>query len=309
MLSRRDFGKIALAGVPLALGAASNNVVRVGALTESFHDLPRTPGRDNVDDVIRVLKASGVAEIDLASANTEAPSPETGLKPPPPPGPYGGPPAGFTPAELAARAKALRDNLRKWRLATPASHYAGLKAKFDAAGIAVYAISFLHDDVFTDDEIEATFAHARALGVEVISSRASIEMAKRIEPHAERHALTVSFRNDRETPAQLSALAALSPRFRVNLDIGNFTAANQEAVAYIQENHDRITHLIVKDRTRNGGGNETFGSGDTPIHPVLKLLRDKQYPIRAYVDYEYVGLGTPQEEVRNCIAYVKAALA
>jgi sugar phosphate isomerase/epimerase len=290
------------------LRGATGGTVRVGAATESFHDFARKPGRDNVDEIIAALKSSGVTEIDLASVNTEAPSPDTGLPPPPPPGPYGGPPAGFTPAELAARALAMRENLRKWRLATPSSHYAALKARFDAAGIGVYSISFLHDDAFTDQEIDATFAHAKALGVEVITSRASLSMANRLAGFAERHAVTIAFRNHRETASQMSALAALSPRFRVNLDIGNFTAANQESVAFIQENHQRITHLIVKDRTRNEGGNEAFGSGDTPIPDVLALLRDKQYPIRAFVDYEYVGLGTPPEEVRKCIAYVKAAI-
>jgi sugar phosphate isomerase/epimerase len=295
--------------MPALLRAAPGNRIRVGAATESFHDFRRTPGRDNVDAVLAALKSAGVTEIDLASADTEAPSPDTGLPPPPPPGPYGGPPAGFTPAELAARNRALRDNLRKWRLATPPAHYVELKKRFDAAGIAVYAMSFQHDDAFTDDELDATFAQARALGVEVISSRAALPMARRLAPLAERHAIDVAFRNDRETAAQIDALASISPRFRVNLDIGNFTAANQEAVAYIQENHQRITHLIVKDRTRGGGGNEAFGSGDTPIRPVLALLRDKQYPIRAYVDYQYVGLGTPQEEVRKCLAYVQAALA
>jgi sugar phosphate isomerase/epimerase len=290
------------------LRGAAGSSVRVGAFTESFHDFPRKPGRDNIDDVIAALRACGVTEIDLASANTEAPSPDTGLPPPPPPGPYGGPPAGFTPAELAARSRALRDNLRKWRLATPASHYAELKNKFQAAGIAVYAMSFQHDDAFTDDEIEATFAHAKALGVEVIASRAAAPMAKRLVPFAESHATMVAFRNGRETAAQISAIASLSPQFRVNLDIGNFTAANQESVAFVQENHQKITHLIVKDRMRNDGGNEPFGSGDTPIQAVLALLRDKQYAIRAYVDYEYVGLGTPQEEVRKCLVYVKSAL-
>lgn len=309
MLSRRDLGKITLAGLPSLLHGAVKAEVRVGASTDSFHDFPRRPGRDNTDEIIRALTAAGVTEIDLASGNTEAPSPDTGLPPPPPPGPYGGPPAGFTPAELAARTRALRENLRKWRLATPASHYAELKTRFDRAGISVYALSFQHDDAFTDEEIDATFGHAQALGAEVIASRASPAMAKRLAPFAERHAMTVAFRNENETAAQISALAAVSPRFRVNLDIGNFTAANQECVAYIQENYRRITHLMVKDRTRHGGGNETFGSGDTPIQDVLRLVRDKQYPIRAYVDYEYVGLGTPEEEVRKCLAYIRAALA
>jgi sugar phosphate isomerase/epimerase len=310
-LSRREFGMLALAAAPVAR-TASADAVRIGVATESFHDLPRIPGQDNVDDIIRALKASGATGIDLASANTEAPSPDTGLPPPPPPGPYGGPPAGFTPAELAARNRALRDNLRKWRLATPASHYTEIGARFKAAGIRVFAMSFQHDEAFTDEEIDATFRHAQALGVEVISSQSTLAMAGRLAPFAERHGVPVTFRNGSgwlETPAQLARAAALSKQFRVNLDIGNFTAANQESVAYIQENHEKITHLIVKDRTRNNGGNEAFGAGDTPIKPVLALLRDRKFPIRVCVDYEYVGLGTPQEEVRKCLAYVRAALA
>ena len=310
-LSRREFGTLALAALPAARAAAADDV-RIGVATESFHDLPRIPGQDNVDDIIRALKASGAAEIDLASGNTEAPSPDTGLPPPPPPGPYGGPPAGFTPAELAARNRALRDNLRKWRLATPASHYAELRARFEAAGIRVFALSFQHDEAFTDEEIAATFAHAQALGVGVISSQSTLTMAGRLAPFAERRAMLVAFRNGAgalETPAQLARAVALSKQFRVNLDIGNFTAANQESVAYVQENHEKITHLIVKDRTRNNGGNEAFGSGDTPIKAVLTLLRGRRYAIRVCVDYEYVGLGTPQEEVRKCLGYVRAAFA
>ena len=309
MLSRRDWAKFAIVGLPALLRGSPAGSLRLGVATESFHDFPRKPGRDNVDEIIAALKASGVTEIDLASVNTEVPSPDPGLPPPPPPGPYGGPPAGFTPAELAARSLALRNNLRKWRLATPASHYADLKAKFAAAGISVYAMSFQHDDAFTDDELDATFNHAKALGVEVISSRAALPMARRLAAFADRHNITVAFRNETETAAQITALVSLSPRCRVNLDLGNFTAANQEALAYVQENHQRITHVIVKDRTRNNGANESFGSGDTPIQAVMALLRDKQYPIRAYVDYEYVGLGTPQEEVRKCLAYVRAASA
>jgi sugar phosphate isomerase/epimerase len=284
---------------------------RIGVATESFHELPRTPGKDNVDDLIAALRDCGAREIDLASVNTEAPSPDTGLPPPPPPGPYGGAPGGFTQAELEARNRAVRNNLRKWRLATPASHYAELKTKFGAAGIGVFAMSFQHDAAFTDEELDATFLHAKALGVEMISSESTEAMAKRLAPFAEKHSMVVAFRNGRgllETPVELARVLAISKQYRVNLDIGNFTAANQEAVAYIQENHTQITHLIVKDRTRNNGGDEAFGSGDTPIKQVMALVREKNYPMRIFVDYEYVGLGSAQQEVRKCLGYVRTAL-
>ena len=60
MYSRRDFGKLALAGLPLsvALGAKVESTVsgvRIGATTFSLRELPRTPGKDAVDDVVRAL--------------------------------------------------------------------------------------------------------------------------------------------------------------------------------------------------------------------------------------------------------------
>jgi hypothetical protein len=42
---------------------------------------------------------------------------------------------------------------------------------------------------------------------------------------------------------------------------------------------------------------------------VLQLLKKERWPIRAYIEYEYPGKGSPIEEVRKCFEYVKKALA
>jgi hypothetical protein len=51
-----------------------------------------------------------------------------------------------------------------------------------------------------------------------------------------------------------------------------------------------------------------WGEGDTPIKPVLLLLKEKKYPIPAFVEYEYRGTGTPIEEVKKCLDYMRSAV-
>jgi hypothetical protein len=322
MVSRRDFGRMALAGFPLAAvrRAAANpmsSVPGVGVDTYSFRDLLRTPGRDNVDDVIKALQFAGVREIELWSANTEPAGPNSGPAVPPPPSAYPPPVKAPSPEEVAAAKLAVRNALRRWRVATPAAAHEAFRTRFQAAGISLFAYRVDYDDQFTDEEIDVTFQQARTLGVRTIASTTSLSGARRLARFAEKHAMTVALHNSANakdsdaicTPQSFRAALSLSKNFRLNLDIGNLTAANFEAVAFIQENHAGISHIQIKDRTRNGGANERFGEGDTPIKDVLALIREKQLAIPAFVEYEYIGLGTPQEEVRKCLAFAKATLA
>jgi sugar phosphate isomerase/epimerase len=141
-------------------------------------------------------------------------------------------------------------------------------------------------------------------------------MCPRLAPFAERHKMKVALHgygvlNDPNrfgSPESFAKALALSPYFRINLDIGHFAAANLDPVAFIRENHESNTHLHVKDRKKNDGTNEHFGDGDTPIKPVLTLLKEKKYPIPAFVEYEYTGLRPSPEEVKRCIDYMKSAL-
>jgi sugar phosphate isomerase/epimerase len=116
--------------------------------------------------------------------------------------------------------------------------------------------------------------------------------------------------NQFATPESFAAAMALTPLFWVNLDIGHFTAAGYDAVAYIQQHHDRIAVLHIKDRKKNHGANLPLGEGETPIKPVLQLLKHNKYPIPANIEYEYgkPGMDTVAE-VRKCFEYCKRALA
>jgi sugar phosphate isomerase/epimerase len=289
---RRDFVKLTFAGVPLsmAFGMKIDSVVRgvrLGTITYSFRQLPRTAGAsDAVDVMIKSCTDCGIGEIELFSPDLE-------------------------PSRLP------REELRKWRLSTPMDHFKSVRKKFEDAGIALFAYTVNFRDDYTDEELDKAFEQAKTLGVNIIAASTQLTVAKRLAPFAEKHKINVAMHghsnlkdpNEFATPESFAKALAMSKYFKINLDIGHFTAANFDAVQFIRENHDKITHLHIKDRKRNDGANLPLGEGDTPIKEVLALLRKEKYPIRAFVEYEYRGSGTPVEEVKKCMEYMKQALA
>ncbi|PYT16426.1 MAG: sugar phosphate isomerase/epimerase, partial [Acidobacteria bacterium] len=135
---------------------------------------------------------------------------------------------------------------------------------------------------------------------------------------AEKHKMIVAMHghsnltdpNQFATPKSFTDAMAMSKYFWVNLDIGHFSAAGFDPVEFIQSHHDRITNLHLKDRKKGAdGANVPWGEGDTPIKPVLLLLKEKKYPIPAFIEYEYRGTADPTTEVKKCFEYCKRALA
>jgi sugar phosphate isomerase/epimerase len=285
-LSRRDFGKAALAGIPLAFATgAKTNGVTIGVMTYSYRALPVAPGAERVDGQIEALKTNNAVDIELFEAELQ------------PPG--------------------RADGLEKWRMATQLDHFKSARKKLAAAGVTTHALTINYRDVLTDDDLNNTFEQAKALGTNVIAASTQVTMAKRLAPFAEKHKIQVAFHghsntkdpNEFATPETFDTALAASKYFRINLDIGHFSAAGYDPVDYIQKHHDKITHLHLKDRKKNDGANMPWGEGDTPIKQVLTLLKEKKYPIPAFVEYEYRGTGTPVEEVGKCLDYMRKALA
>jgi hypothetical protein len=317
MYTRRDVGRFALGGLALrtativgpaasafgAKGDAGTSGVRLGATTWSLRELPRIPGKDNIDDLIKPLKTAAVTEIDLWSYNTEPAGPNTGPGAPPPPAAYPIVIHHFTPEEIAAAMLQARNLTRDYRLSASAAHYADIRAKFAAAAISVAAYTVKYDETFTDPEIDATFVQAKSLGAASITVPGKAETLNRLAPFAEKHEINIAA-TDFTLPNALP-----SKRFKVNADIGAIEAANGSPMAWIQENHDVIGQLTVKDRRRNKGKNEQFGDGDTPIQDVLRLVKEKKYTFPVFAEYEYLGLGTPAEELQRCMDYMRSAVA
>ena len=210
--------------------------------------------------------------------------------------------------------KVTREVMRKWRETTPLSEFQSVRSKFEKAGIRIHAYNISFKDDFSDAEIERGFEAAKALGTSIITASANTKVVERVVPAAVRHRVVVGMHNHSRfepsefaTPEDFTRAMKKSPQIAVNLDIGHFTAANFDAVAFLREHHARIVTLHIKDRKRNDGPNMPLGEGDTPIGPVLRMLRDRKWPIPANIEYEYKG-GETIEEVRRCLDYCRRAL-
>lgn len=308
--SRRDFGKIALASLPLSVALAKIdskiNGVRIGVQSYSFRDRP-------LDEAIKAMADCGLGECELFGQHTEPGF--TGMRPPQrTPGAAGAPPQDAA-ARTAAR-NAAREELRKWRLTVPMDHFKAIRTKFNDAGITIFGYNYSFNDSFTDDEINRGFDMANALGAKVITASTTVSVAKRVVPFAEKHKMIVAMHGhsnltDPEQfakPESFAQAMAMSKYFWINLDIGHFVAANYDPIQYIKEHHDRISNIHLKDRKKNEGANTPWGEGDTPIKEVLQLLKQNYNDIPAFIEYEYRG-ADPVVEVKKCFQYCKEALA
>jgi sugar phosphate isomerase/epimerase len=292
-ITRRDAGKLIaggtagwLAGSKLALSENMiDSVVRgvqIGAQSYSFRDMP-------LDRCIEAYRDIGLGECELFAGHVE-------------------------PKDVSG------EQLREWRMNTPVRHFHRIREKFDNAKILLYAYNYSFTKSMTNGEFERGFQIAHSLGVRYITASSQVSTASRVDEYAKKYQITVGLHGHDNTqdPDELStpdtfarAMQGASQFIGINLDIGHFTAAGGDAVAFLLQQHNRIVTLHIKDRKKNHGENTRFGQGDAPIIAVLRLLRENRWRIPANIEYEYgneiKGLDTVTE-VRKCYEYCRRAL-
>ena len=286
--TRRDFGKVVLAGVP-ALGWTQSKPNSKWAGVQVGMNVPYNFGTGNFtpgDEILQKCVALGISAVELRAQPVEL---------------YLG-----APRELTAEAR------RKWRLGASLEKVREFRRGFQDAGVLIEIVKW--DGIFamSDDEVDYCFQVSKALGAKALSTEISVDDTKRLGLFADRHQMPVGYHGHAATSAAMFETAFSYSKYNfANLDLGHFTAGqNVSPVAFIKQHHARLTHVHVKDRKLNDGPNVPFGQGDTPIKEVLQLMRANRWTFQATIEFEYaVPTGSDRmTELTRCVEFCRTCL-
>lgn len=323
--TRREFVKIGLLTVPAAqlpsLFAQSRpdskfGGVQIGAIISPYN-FPSIPVP--ADQLLHTLVQVGLSAVEIQDVRCEvyagAPSaPREG---------YSGSPGEhkMTPEERAAARKRQSEELTRWRLANESAileKYKTLRKMYEDAGVWIYALRLANTSMdMSDAEYDYFFKAARVLGADQITTELPTDAAlsQRLGNLGEKYRIRVGYHNHTQVNANSWNTALAQSKWNgIQLDIGHFvTATNGSPIPFIEEHHDRITSIHLKDRkyATHGGANLPWGEGDTPVKQVLLLMKDRHYTFPAGIELEYkIPAGsTPEQQIEVCLDYCRKVLS
>jgi sugar phosphate isomerase/epimerase len=317
--SRREFGKLALAGVPAAamvgnpLEALAQGMrrpdstvggVNLGTITYSYRSMPD----QSAGAILGYVVDSGISRIEFMGGPVEAfaGAPEVPR--------FGGRGQQATPAQQA-EVREAQQRLRAWRTSVSMDRFRELRRMFNDAGVEIYAWKQLGTDM-TDEEIEYVFNVAEALGNTHVTLELPEDGAalRRLGQFGERRGIYVAYHTHEQGSLTVFDEAfAVSPANMANVDLGHYVAAGGDPLAFMERFHDRVASFHLKDRTTpaNGAGNLAWGTGDTPLVEILRMVQRNGWTMPATIELEYeVPAGSDAvAEVRTCLQFCREALA
>jgi sugar phosphate isomerase/epimerase len=330
-LSRRDFGRVALAALPATLLLAKPDSkfggVQIGINAPyTFHGAYNS-GDECLAAMVKLnlssveLRAQPIEQFMGAPANLVA---YPAVRPPAPPrndaAPKGEkgvrqPP---TPEQIAAR-KANAEELRRWRLAASMDSVRAFRKKYEDAGVKIQIVKVDAIDTFTDEEIDYMFGLAKTAGANAISCEIPLSHTKRLGEFGEKHKMMIGYHGHTDItspeafgrPESWETAMSYSRYNGINLDIGHFTAGNSTSpIPFLQKYHERVTHIHLKDKKLHNGPNVPWGEGDTPIVETLRLMQKERWAFPGVIEMEHP---TPpgsdlMTELTKCVAFCRNAL-
>jgi sugar phosphate isomerase/epimerase len=278
------------------------NGVQIGAITYSFRSLP-----GDAESVLKYCVDANISAIELMGPTAEAfaGAPHTNTQPR----------EGreqLSDEERAARTKAIAN----WRSSVSMDKFEQLKKMYKDAGVSIYAYkpSALGENN-SDAEVEYALRAAKALGASHVTVEIpkSGEQSKRLGLIANRHKIAVAYHgHTQQTFTSWDEALAQAKYNGINCDVGHYVAAGFDPIPLLESKHDHIYSMHLKDRKNkaNGGANMPWGEGDTPIVPILQLMKKNKYKFPATVELEYPVPDSSDavKEVAKCVEYSRKAL-
>jgi sugar phosphate isomerase/epimerase len=300
-ITRREFGRIALAGAPAigtvlqsrlaAAGQASAPMSRWGGVLVGLN-VPYSLGTGNniaAEDLLKRLVEVGIGSVELRAQPVEhflgsptvraaaeaarareagrAAGGAPGAAPTPQQMASGGQPGGRasqTPEQVEA-ARRQTAEVRTWRLSTPLGRLKDLRQMYEQAGVAIDVLKV--DDLYTisDAELDYFFQMARDLGARAVSAELPVAPGdtRRIGGFADKHKVFMAYHHHAQAGAERYEQLFPEARYNgANIDIGHWTATqNASPLPFIAKHHDRIPHIHVKDRRLGTNGGENMPFG------------------------------------------------
>jgi sugar phosphate isomerase/epimerase len=313
MFSRRGLGKLALVSLPVSVTAAKkiDSVVRgvqFGLQSYIFSGIG-LPQDGILDVVIGSMVECRLGECDLYAPLVEPAQFWDRIR-------AGGPagPGATVPPEVAAARAQAREELAQWRMSVSLDYFRTIRKKFNDAGIEIYGLSGFPGS--TEEELSRTFEIAEALGARLVTLSITFPAAKRIAPLAEKRGFLVGLQGRPDMratnpdviakPENFEDAVSLSKSYWMSFDIGDAAGGGYDSLRFVEAHRDRIALVYLKDR-RKDRLSVPWGEGDTPIKEILRLIADRKYPIRCYIDCDYKTANRPAD-VKRSFEYAKAAL-
>jgi len=220
-------------------------------------------------------------------------------------------------AQFEIDRKAYEVELAAWHKTVNYSKFEELRDLYAEAGISIFAFKpRVFEKESTEEAIRYGMRAAKALG----ASHVTLEHPEddkhtaRLAKIAEEENMLIGYHgHEQQTPTLWDTAMAQSSANLMNLDFGHYIAGeNENVIEFIEEKHDKIISMHLKDRQRksNGGGNLMWGKGDTPIKEVVQLIYNNNYkfPVTIEVEYEIPEGSSAIDEVKRCNEYIQNIL-
>ena len=278
--------------------------IRIGAITYSFSQMPDFPEGCTK----KFILDAGLGSVELMDRDFER---DIGIVP-----------FRHIPAKLLTKSQKVA--ISQWRENADMKPLEDFRAEYEAAGIGIHIVKF--GDIgcpwmYSWKEAEYMFKATRALGARVITREvpkvAEWEsfktVAEKLVPLMNEYDVDIAFHNHAQIAANTydGALLGYSERFKINFDIGNYVAANDDdPLAFVKKYRDRIASIHIKDRKRGGGPELPFGTGDTPLRGLFATLKAEKVDTPCDIEVEFpIPFGSDAvRETSKCREYCRQAI-